>query len=163
MRLAKSSRGEITKATTSAYAEEKKQQKRSRLRRKSTAKLAKSPQRQTSRWIGRRPRKKKRVCPDDRGAVLASSLHQAGLARLRHLDNLVIAQEAETQPQHGVVEAAEEHRGARAPVAQHVAIEDAQEPHLTNGELHLAGVHFEHTQIGAVERALILGAVAGDA
>ena len=49
------------------------------------------------------------------------------------------------------------------PVAQDVAVEDAQEAHLTHYELHRADVHLKDAQVCSVERLLVVRSVRRDA
>jgi hypothetical protein len=46
--------------------------------------------------------------------------------------------------------------------AEHVAVEDSQELHLTDRQIYPADALPQDAQIGSVEGALVLGAVAGD-
>src|SRR5438309_486057 len=53
--------------------------------------------------------------------------------------------------------------GASVAEAQHVAVEQAQELHLADIQLHRTKVPLKDAQVGTLDGALILSAVAGDA
>ncbi len=68
-------------------------------------------------------------------------------ARAGHRHHLVVAQEPQAQPGQQIVDRAERRRGTPVAEAQHVAVEDPQELHLSDRQLHPVEAPLQQAQV----------------